>query len=423
MSTVPTNKPVPSKEMRDLAYNAERIDEFVTSLQHEYKDRFGQCHRTIEGINWVATQLIERFKVEMEQAILAAGYAPAGTFQEGAEVVSRNGTVLWKLPDGDGEHYRWDGDLPKQVPAGSTPQSTGGIGKGAWVSVGDASLRGELSASDGAKLIGVESGGSLFENINATTIEQKGAEQSKEDNVAEIQSAVNDATFGRTLIAKTAVYHIKSAISLQDRREFAGSGEASVIKWDGGNGTSENQLSIINAKKANPATSAVANTKLREMMIDMNGAENVVAVNAQYLSVQSLFEGVRVQNPGTGSIGFYLSKSWYASMNRVSVRGVEPNRTGSGLYIDTKVGQVNSVPINIQCSALDTGVILDTRNNYMYDVRLTGQVEKCNVGLRHIARRGLRTATISMYFEENKVADVIWGQENEEPGTGYLLPC
>ncbi len=141
MSTVPTNKPVPSKEMRDLAYNAERIDEFVTSLQHEYKDRFGQCHRTIEGINWVATQLIERFKVEMEQAILVAGYVPVGTFQEGAELANRNETVLWKLPDGDGDHYRWDGDLPKQVPTGSTPQSTGGIGKGAWVSVGDATIR------------------------------------------------------------------------------------------------------------------------------------------------------------------------------------------------------------------------------------------------------------------------------------------
>lgn len=141
MSTVPTNKPVPSKEMRDLAYNAERIDEFVTSLQHEYKDRFGQCHRTIEGINWVATQLIERFKVEMEQAILVAGYVPVGTFQEGAELANRNETVLWKLPDGDGDHYRWDGDLPKPVPAGSTPQSTGGIGKGAWVSVGDATVR------------------------------------------------------------------------------------------------------------------------------------------------------------------------------------------------------------------------------------------------------------------------------------------
>lgn len=153
MSTVPTNKPVPSKEMRDLAYNAERIDEFVTSLQHEYKDRFGQCHRTIEGINWVATQLIERFKVEMEQAILVAGYVPVGTFQEGAELANRNETVLWKLPDGDGDHYRWDGDLPKPVPAGSTPQSTGGIGKGAWVSVGDASLRGELLTSNGDDVI------------------------------------------------------------------------------------------------------------------------------------------------------------------------------------------------------------------------------------------------------------------------------
>ncbi|MBQ0531321.1 hypothetical protein ACVXZ3_09985 [Providencia hangzhouensis] len=278
----------------------------------------------------------------------------------------------------------------------------------------------QLAKNNGAKLIGIPNGSSLLENFIATTIEQKGAEQFKDNNIAEIQSAINDATFGRTLIAKIGAYNIKSSISLQDRREFAGSGEASVIKWDGGNGTSENQLSIINAKKANPATSAVANTKLREMMIDMNGAENVVAVNAQYLSVQSLFEGVRVQNPGTGSIGFYLSKSWYASMNRVSVRGVEPSRTGTGLYIDTKVGQVNSVPINIQCSALDVGVILDTRNNYMYDVRLTGQIEKCNVGLRHIARRGIRTATISMYFEENKVADVIWGQENEEAGTGYI---
>ncbi|MEQ5400880.1 hypothetical protein ABN303_09260 [Providencia rettgeri] len=416
----PTQKPVPSSDIKDLFFNSGLLDIWATSLEHKYIDRFGNCHLTAAGMEWIFNELVTKFKIESEQALLAAGYAPSGTFQEGAEVVSRNGTVLWKLPDGDGDHYRWDGDLPKQVPAGSTPQSTGGIGKGAWVSVGDASLRGGLSANDGAKLIGVESGGSLFENINATTIEQKGAEQSKEENVAEIQSAVSDATFGRTLIAKTGVYHIKSAISLQDRREFVGSGEASVIKWDGGNGSPENQLSIINAKKANPATAAIANTKLREMMIDMNDAENVVAVNAQYLSVQSLFEGVRVQNPGAGSIGFYLSKSWYASMNRLSVRGVEPNRTGTGLYIDTKVGQVNSVPINIQCSALDAGVVLDTRNNYMYDIRLTGQIEKCNVGLRHIARRGLRTATISMYFEENKVADVIWGQENEEAGTGYV---
>lgn len=44
----------------------------------------------------------------------------------------------------DDKKYRWDGTLPKVVPVGSTPTTTGGIGVGAWLSVGDASLRGEL---------------------------------------------------------------------------------------------------------------------------------------------------------------------------------------------------------------------------------------------------------------------------------------
>ncbi|MEX9843904.1 hypothetical protein AB7X06_22545, partial [Providencia rettgeri] len=153
----PTQKDVPSSDVKDLFFNSGKIDEWVNSLQHEYTDRFGKCHKTAAGMEWIFNKLVERFKIESEQALLAAGYAPSGTFQEGAEVVSRNGTVLWKLPDGDGDHYRWDGDLPKQVPAGSTPQSTGGVGKGAWVSVGDASLRGDLSKGNGS-LIGIGTG-------------------------------------------------------------------------------------------------------------------------------------------------------------------------------------------------------------------------------------------------------------------------
>ncbi|WP_283126422.1 right-handed parallel beta-helix repeat-containing protein [Providencia stuartii] len=140
----PTQKPVPSSDIKDLFFNSGLLDIWATSLERKYIDRFGNCHLTAAGMEWIFNELVTKFKIESEQALLAAGYAPAGTFQEGAEVVSRNGTVLWKLPDGDGDHYRWDGDLPKQVPAGSTPQSTGGIGKGAWVSVGDASLRGDM---------------------------------------------------------------------------------------------------------------------------------------------------------------------------------------------------------------------------------------------------------------------------------------
>ncbi|MEQ5075798.1 hypothetical protein ABN197_17875, partial [Providencia alcalifaciens] len=150
----PTQKPVPSSDIKDLFFNSGLLDIWATSLERKYIDRFGNCHLTAAGMEWIFNELVTKFKIESEQALLAAGYAPAGTFQEGADVVSRNGTVLWKLPDGDGDYYRWDGDLPKQVPAGSTPQSTGGIGKGAWVSVGDASLRGDIGNIDGASRVG-----------------------------------------------------------------------------------------------------------------------------------------------------------------------------------------------------------------------------------------------------------------------------
>ncbi|MEQ5135739.1 hypothetical protein [Providencia alcalifaciens] len=162
----PTQKPVPSSDIKDLFFNSGLLDIWATSLEKKYIDRFGNCHLTAAGMEWIFNELVTKFKIESEQALLAAGYASVGTFQEGAEVVSRNGTVLWKLPDGDGDYYRWDGDLPKQVSAGSAPQSTGGIGKGAWVSVGDASLRSDIKANSGASIIGTESGGTVQDEIN-----------------------------------------------------------------------------------------------------------------------------------------------------------------------------------------------------------------------------------------------------------------
>ncbi|MER3366534.1 hypothetical protein ABQD47_18135 [Providencia rettgeri] len=71
----------------------------------------------------------------------ALGYILVDSFEKGALITGRYQALHFEY---QGEFYRWDGGLPKQVPAGSTPQSTGGIDKGAWVSVGDASLRGEL---------------------------------------------------------------------------------------------------------------------------------------------------------------------------------------------------------------------------------------------------------------------------------------
>ncbi|WP_278399199.1 hypothetical protein [Hafnia paralvei] len=139
MATQPTNLPVPSESQRDLKFNAGRIDEFVTSVAQKYIDRFGGEHYTIEGLSQLA-----------RQAIAAFGWVLIDSFQEGQTLTLPNQALRWKLPDGDGEYYRWDGAFPKVVPAASTPESTGGIGAGKWLSVGDSTLRGQISDPDGA---------------------------------------------------------------------------------------------------------------------------------------------------------------------------------------------------------------------------------------------------------------------------------
>ncbi len=72
----------------------------------------------------------------------ALGYVLMDSFEKGAVITSRYQALHWQSK---GEYYRWDGDLRKSVPAGSTPESTGGVGKGAWISIGDASLRQNLN--------------------------------------------------------------------------------------------------------------------------------------------------------------------------------------------------------------------------------------------------------------------------------------
>lgn len=136
MATTPTNKPIPSEDPRDLKFNAGKIDEVVTSDAHCYTDRFGVRRWTIAGFQYTA-----------EEAIRNYGYITMDSFEDGATLTLPNQTLRYET---NGEYYRWDGEFPKNVPAGSTPETSGGVGLGAWVSVGDASLRSQLSDPDGA---------------------------------------------------------------------------------------------------------------------------------------------------------------------------------------------------------------------------------------------------------------------------------
>ncbi len=137
MATTPTQNAVPSESPRDLKFNAGKIDEFVTSDQRSYIDRLGRSHRTIAGIDYDANQAITNY-----------GYITKDSFEDSATLNTANEVLRW---ESNGEYYRWDGQFPKVVPPGSTPDSTGGMGKGKWVGVGDASLRSDLSSAGEGK--------------------------------------------------------------------------------------------------------------------------------------------------------------------------------------------------------------------------------------------------------------------------------
>ncbi|EIK7095399.1 hypothetical protein LKL11_001062 [Escherichia coli] len=142
MATQPTQNQVPSESPRDLKFNAGKFDEFVTSPEHTYTDRFGNQHWTISGIEYTALQAIERF-----------GYITLDSFEIGNTLTLPNQVLRLEAT---GEYYRWDGDFAdegKVIPPGSTPETTGGVGIGAWLSVGDATLRSNLSSSDGAMYV------------------------------------------------------------------------------------------------------------------------------------------------------------------------------------------------------------------------------------------------------------------------------
>ncbi|MGM8454081.1 right-handed parallel beta-helix repeat-containing protein [Enterobacter hormaechei] len=75
------------------------------------------------------------------------------TFSSGGSLASRS-DFIWD--EETKSWYYWSGVLPKEVPAASNPDSTGGTGVGAWIPVGESVLRGDLAKPTGSSLIGYQ---------------------------------------------------------------------------------------------------------------------------------------------------------------------------------------------------------------------------------------------------------------------------
>lgn len=186
MTTYNTGKPPGSTDPKDLFDNAENLDIAVnTKISETWQDRFGKSRKTWKGMENGFSSLMTMFSSqqddalyqfhqeeiaalsrvaeELKKAISASGYITVESFEDGANLTLWNQVLRL---ESTGVYYRWDGALPKSVPAGSTPESAGGIGNGAWLSVLDATLMSQLSSDGGAALIGVAGGQTLQQFLN-----------------------------------------------------------------------------------------------------------------------------------------------------------------------------------------------------------------------------------------------------------------
>lgn len=111
-----------------------------------------QAQNALNSITGINTNFEQNSREQWRRSLAEAGLTlVSGSFEEGATVNNKTDAV-WYIAGG--QCYTWGSTFPRDVPAKSTPASTGGVGLGAWVGVGDASLRGELSSPGGAGLIG-----------------------------------------------------------------------------------------------------------------------------------------------------------------------------------------------------------------------------------------------------------------------------
>ncbi|WP_311208177.1 phage tail protein [Escherichia coli] len=261
------------------------------------------------------------------------GYSLIDSFQDGASITTRFQALHWKRPDGNGEYYRWDGSLPKDVPENSTPESTGGVSLGAWVSVGDASLRSDLISQETDKGSSIVTytpkfndavSMSVYEklSVDLVTLSDYGFKvgNTGAQNKAAFQKAIDDATLPTEIVIpegafivdpgitiKNTVTMIRGAGAYQSRIFSTGTAAPIITQQDGvitfcefrdfgldGNGYAANGISLTEANHIKIENIDVVNTN-----------NNAILVNGYSIDII----GCRLfQNAGNGiNVGGYCN--------------------------------------------------------------------------------------------------------------------
>ena len=389
----------------------------LLDLQNTKKhiDDFGRLMGTGTGtsINGVTGQVRPTYNAVMSNL----GYARVGTFATGGTLTNPRQTLLWDVADGgDGQEYGWSGVFPlagKAVPPDSTPDSTGGIGEGAWLSRFDPVMRQQVRealrrsyAEAGYNLVdgSFEAGGTLV-NTNDVLLQESTGKgfTGTAGNVPDgtdptsggfvdrsgmlLRQAVSTiiqvdpfillaprvidgihnardyiASIGGGVgILSAKTYLLEDEYIPVDRVIMRGQGigpsfnGATTMKWAGGNGTGK---AVVRSSKYPLGTEgplALSGVGVQNCVIDAEGCD--VGLSSYYTTNNSDFDGIVTRNATVANT--YIIKSWFTNYGKQQARDGK-NRgivIGKALFGETGDIAVNACGFGwMQCKSNGTAV-------------------------------------------------------------------
>jgi len=182
MTTYNTLNPLGSTEVKDLYDNAQNLDDFSNGQEPAYPDRFGTIRKSLAGI-----------RQDFTQFLLASGYEFIGDYDAVGELTfTRPNQVMSK----SGEYWRPSASLALPY----TTVNNWATDQPKFVSIGDASLRSALAASNGGTNVGFmrSESGAVMTNLDIIAREKYSARahfgavgDGVSDDTAKLQAAIN----------------------------------------------------------------------------------------------------------------------------------------------------------------------------------------------------------------------------------------
>ena len=197
----------------------------------------------VKDIMLEGTGLYSLFKRVAEEAGLNL---VSGSFEEGGTLSNTNDVLLHKA---GAKYYSWETAGTKIVPAHSTPETSGGIGAGAWVDRTDVVLRDQLAESTGATKVGTSDGRTVEQRLAALPNEVETALAASAYIKDASRHAVEHASGGRQTVlyddlGNPSIMNIIPIFRYEDLGYNEDMGSGVVSCFDVGTGTNKSEIFI-----------------------------------------------------------------------------------------------------------------------------------------------------------------------------------